>query len=112
MLKNTAEGVLRANNWRVWDRDGAIQRMCDQAIREISHDRSLLKKVLAADFKERKKLLGDAFDRLESNPAINDVNGFLDGLAAIAKAHGGDLPWADFKSFDDWMRDDDTVLKL
>ena len=112
LLKNTARVVLRADNWRVWDRDGAIQRMCDHAIREISRDRRLLKKVIAADFKERKALLGDAFDRLEANYAINDVNGFLDGLGAIAKAHGGDLPWADFKSFDDWMRDDDTVLKL
>lgn len=112
MLKNTAEDVLRADDWRVWDRDGAIQRVCDHAIREISRDRRLLKKVIAADRKERKALLGDAFERLEANRAINDVNGFLDGLAAIAKAHGGDLPWTDFKSFDDWMRDDDTTLKL
>ena len=111
-LKDTAKVVLHADNWRVWNRDGAIQRTCQEAIREISHDRRLLKKVIAADFKERKALLGDAFDRLEANYAINDVNGFLDGLAAIAKAYGGDLPWADFKSFDDWMRDDDTALKL
>lgn len=111
MLKHTAESTLRANNWRVWDRDGAIQRMCHQAIREISRDRRLLKKVITADFEERKRLLGDSFDRLASY-AINDVDGFLDGLAAIAKAYGGDLPWADFKSFDDWMQDDTTTLKL
>ena len=112
MLKDTAKDELRADNWRVWDRDGAIRRACDQAIREISQDRRLLQKVIAADFKERRKLLGDSFDRLETSCAIKDANGFLDGLAAIAKAYGGDLPWADFDSFDDWMRDGDTVLKL
>ena len=112
MLKTRAENTLRVDNWRVWDRDGAIQRMCDQAIREISHDRRKLKKLIAADFAERKKLLGNSFDLLKTSYAINDVNGFLDGLAAIAKAYGGDLPWADFKSFEDWMDDDDTTLKL
>ena len=112
MLKTRAESALRADNWRVWDRDGAIQRMCDQAIREISHDRRKLKKLIAADFAERKKLLGNSFDLLKTSYAINDVNGFLDGLAAIAKAYGGDLPWTDFESFGDWMHDDDTTLNL
>ena len=112
MLKTRAENTLRADNWRVWDRDGAIQRMCDQAIREISHDRRKLKKLITADFAERKKLLGNSFDRLKASYAINDVNGFLDGLAAIAKAYGGDLPWTDFRSYDDWMLDDDTTLNL
>ena len=112
MLKTRAENTLRADNWRVWDRDGAIQRLCDQAIREISHDRRKLKKLIAADFTERKKLLGNSFDLLKKSYAINDVNGFLDGLAAIAKAYGEDLPWADFKSFDDCMLDENTTLKL
>ena len=112
MLETRAESTLRADNWRVWDRDGAIQRMCDQAIREISQDRLKLKKLIAADFAERKKLLGNSFDLLKASYAINDVNGFLDGLAAIAKAYGGDLPWTDFKSFDDWMHNDDKTLEL
>ena len=86
--------------------------MCDQAIREISRDRRKLKKLIAADFAERKKLLGNSFDLLKTSYAIKDVNGFLDGLAAIAKAYGGDLPWTDFRSFDDWMLDDDTTLNL
>ena len=112
MLKTRAESTLRADNWRVWDRDGAIQRMCDQAIREISHDRRKLKKLIAADFAERKKLLGNSFDLLKKSYAINDVNGFLDGLAAIAKAYGADLPWTDFKSFDDLMHNDNKTLEL
>lgn len=112
MVRTRAENTLRADNWRVWDRDGAIQRMCDHAIREISRDRRKLKKLIAADFAERKKLLGNSFDLLKTSYAIKDVNGFLDGLAAIAKAYGGDLPWTDFRSFDDWMLDDDTTLNL
>ena len=111
-LKMTVEGVLGADNWRVWDRDGAIQRLCAEAIREISRDRHRLQKLIAADFDERKKLLGASFDRLSTSYAIKDVNGFLDGLAAIANAYGGKLPWQDFESFDAWMLDDDAALKL
>ena len=111
-LKMTVERVLGADNWRVWDRDGAIQRMCEGAIREISRDRHRLQKLIAADFDERKKLLGASFDRLATSYAIKDVNGFLDGLAAIANAYGGKLPWQDFESFDAWMLDDDAALKL
>lgn len=111
-LKMTAKRVLGLDNWRVWDRDGAIQRLCAEAIREISRDRRRLQKLIAADFDERKRLLGTSFDRLATSYAIKDVNGFLDGLAAIANAYGGKLPWQDFESFDDWMLDDGTALKL
>ena len=111
-LKITVERVLGADNWRVWDRDSAIQRMCVEAIREISRDRHRLQKLIAADFDERKRLLGASFDRLATSYAIKDVNGFLDGLAAIANAYGGKLPWQDFESFDAWMLDDDAALKM
>lgn len=111
-LKDTVRRELGADNWRVWDRDGAIQQMCNEAIREMSRDRRLLKELIAADFDRRTELLGSSFDRLEKSYAIKDANGFLDSLAAIAKSYGGELPWRDFESFDEWMQDDDTVLKL
>ena len=112
LLEETVRRKLRFDNWRVWDRDQAIQKMCDRAIREIAHDRRQLEELINADFDKRKKLLGASFDRLQESRAIKDVDGFLDGLAEIAKAHGGELPWLNFESFDDWMGDDDTVLKM
>ena len=103
-LKMTAGSVLGADNWRVWDRDGTVQRTCDNAIREISRDGRLLKELIDADFEEREKLLRASFDRLGGSYAIKDADGFVDGLAAIAKAFGGDLPWQDATAFDEMMQ--------
>lgn len=111
-LKDTVSEELGADNWRVWDRDGTIQQMCDHAIREIGRDRRLLKELITADFDRRRELLDAAFSGLEKKHAIKDIDGFLQDLASIAGAYGGQIPWQDFESFDDWMEDDDTVLKL
>lgn len=111
-LDKTISRVLGADNWRIWDRDGAIQRMCDKAILEISRDRRLLEELIDADFEKREKLLGASFDRLGGSYTIKDANGFVEDLAAVARAYGGEIPWQDAESFDDWMQDDDTVLKL
>lgn len=104
-LETTAGDKLGFDNWRVWDRDGAIQRMCDKAILKIGQDRRLLESLIAADEKERRKLLDGALDGLAKTYAIKDVDGFLDGLGKIAKAYGGQLPWSDFESADEWMLD-------
>lgn len=71
-----------------------------------------MQKLIDADSDERKKLLGTSFDRLGTSYAIKDVSGFLEGLAAIANAYQGEIPWLEFESFDEWMQDDGTTLKL
>ena len=104
-LKKKSVRELGADNWRVWDRDGAIQRMCDKAILQIGRDRRLLESLIAEDEEERRKLLDGPLGDLAKSSAIKDVDGFLDSLGKIAKAHGGQLLWSTFESADEWMRD-------
>ena len=107
-LKNTAADVLGADNWRIWGREEEIQRMCAKAIQEIAQNRAHLGLLLKADFDERERLLKCSFDQLKASYGIEDINGFFSGLAEMAP----DLPWEDFKAFDDWMCDDETILEL
>ena len=111
-LRTTAAGELGFDNWRVWDRDGAIQRMCDKAILVIGRDRRLLESLIAADEKERRKLLDGALAGLAETWVIKDVDGFLDGLGKIAKAHGGELLWSNYESATEWMLDPANAAKL
>lgn len=107
-LKLTAEKVLGVDNWRIWDREKKIQRMCEKAIQEIVGNRDRLERLIKSDFDARERLLGQSFDKLRTSYGIKDVNGFLSALAEIAP----DLPWEDFEQFNDWMLDDETVLDL
>ena len=107
-LQGTAKDVLGADTWRIWDREKEIQRICGKAVQEIAQNRAHLERLLKADFDERERLLKCSFDQLKGSYGIEDINGFLNGLAEIAP----DLPWEDFKAFDDWMCDDETALDL
>ena len=112
MLKDTAGEVLGADNWRLWDREEEIQRRCQEASREIAANRTQIERLLKRQTLDRKRLLVSSFVKLRTNCGIADVDGFIDGLVEMAAAHGGDLPWHDFETFDKWMEADDTTLEL
>ena len=103
------ELIQDADDWR---RHEDIQRQCKQAIREICADATQLERILQEHAVEKERLLGLAFDKLRTNCGVEDVDGFLNGLCEIAEAYGGELPWSDFETFDAWMEDDNTTLKL
>ena len=108
-LESTVADTLGADNWRIWARDDEIQRMCEKAIQKIAQTRSQLERIIKSNFEERERLIGQSFNQLRTSYGIGDVDGFLKALAEIAP---DDLPWKDFEQFDDWMRDDETVLDL
>lgn len=112
VLKTTASEVLGVDNWRLWAREEDIQRQCKAASREIIASRIELERILKDHTVERSSLLESSLDKLRVNCGIEDVDAFLGGLVKIAADFGGDLPWHDFKTFDNWMEDDNTVLKL
>ena len=95
-----------------WCRHEDIQRQCKEAIREICANATQLERILQEHAVEKERLLGSAFDQLRTNYGVEDVDGFLNGLCEIAAAYGGELPWSDFETFDAWMEDDNTTLKL
>ena len=103
------EIIQDADDWR---RHEDIQRRCKEAIREICANATQLERILQEHAVEKERLLGSAFDKLRTNYGVEDVDGFLNGLCEIAAAYGGDLPWSDFETFDAWMEDDNTTLKL
>ena len=108
-LKQTAKEMLGVDNWRIWDREKEIQRMCEKAIQEIAQTRGQLERLIKSDLDERERLIGQAFNQLRTSYGIEDIDGFLKALAEIAP---DDLPWEDFEQFNDWMLDDETVLDL
>lgn len=95
-----------------WCRHEEIQRQCKEAIREICANATQLERIQQEHAVEEERLLGSAFDKLRTNYGVEDVDGFLNGLCEIAAACGGDLPWSDFETFNAWMEDDNTTLKL
>ncbi len=103
------EIIQDADDWR---RHEDIQRQCKEAIREICANATELERMLREHAVEKERLLRSAFDQLRTNYGVEDVDGFLNGLCEIAAAYGGDLPWSDFETFDAWMEDDNTTLKL
>lgn len=111
-LKTTASEVIGVDNWRLWAREEDIQRQCKAASREIIANRNGLERMLRDHAVERSSLLESSLDKLRVNCGIEDVDAFLGGLVEMAAAYGGDLPWHDFETFDKWMEDDATVLKL
>lgn len=103
------EIIQDADDWR---RHEDIQRQCKEAIRELCANATQLERILREHAVEKERLLGSAFDKLRTNYGVEDVDGFLNGLCEIAAAYGGELPWHDFETFDAWMEDDNTTLKL
>lgn len=94
------------------ERRERIEAMCLESIPLMRQHRLELELLLKTHFAERRQLLTEAFDGLESSLVSWDADGFTRHLESVNQAFGKSLPFKSFNEFDTFMKDKDSVFVL
>ena len=90
----------------------AIHEFCENSIREMRRQRLEFESKTAEFLSNRQQVIDRSLDDFEESMRRKDFNGVSAALNGIAVEFGGALQFQTFEEFDDFMQDEDSVLKL
>lgn len=89
-----------------------VQAFCEDMLPKLIEDREELEKLIETTYKERKLTFEKSFEDFKKGIAKNDVESVILGLQSINFMYGKSLQFQTFKEFDDFMLDENSVLKF
>ena len=90
----------------------AIHEFCENSISEMRRQRAEFERKTAEFLSNRQQVIDRSLDDFEASMRRKDFNGVTAALNGIAEEFGGVLQFQTFDEFDEFMQDEDSVLRL
>ena len=101
-----------AKNQVAADRRKRIQKIAEEALVEMNHQRKLMEQYIEEDREKFDSNVKKGFNLIFNGMYSNDVEGIADGLNVIMSNFGKQAAFSKYEEFDDFFMDNDTVFKL
>lgn len=94
------------------ERRAIIEKISEQCIKEISNYRNTLIKYAEKISNERTEKINTIFESIHESIIDNDINIFFGSMNQLGNVFGIELQFATFEELDEFMLDEDSVLRF
>lgn len=94
------------------ERRTIIEQLSEQCIQEISKHRAKLTEYAEKIGNERTEKINTLFENIHDSIFENNVNGFFTSMNQLGNVFGVELQFNTFEEFDEFMLEEDTVLRF
>lgn len=94
------------------ERRERVEQICLESIARMQASRLAMSELIDKHFTEQAAALSIIFSDMDKSMVSWDADGFVNGLSMLNERLGCSLPFEDFKSFKEFMDDDEAVFVL